>query len=144
MEEIDYDSTGGLKKIRIQKIIERYCKLSSPCMVIYDPKIRDKILIKEKISPDWYNQLFNVVYQVLSEEFYPRFINSIIWKDYVNSTSLKQKQYKFNEIYSIEEVIEESKKKSTLLVRNKATYETFLAMKITDTKENIKIISLRV
>eukprot|EP01080_Neovahlkampfia_damariscottae_P006543 gene6543-10549_t len=141
--DYNYDTTGGLKKVKIQKIIDRYCKLSSPCLVIHDPKIRDKILIKDKISPDWFNQLFKIVHHVLSEEYYPRFINSIIWKDYVNSTSSKQKNYKFDEIYSIEEIIKETSKISIFLVRNKATYEKFWAKRIIDSKENIENITLR-
>jgi hypothetical protein len=136
-EEV-YKNDSALKRIKYQKLIDRYCKVSSPHMIIFDPAIRGKILVKdEKISPDWYNQLYKVVYEVLSEEFYPRFINTIIWKEFLKLHSQMKIDHKFDDIYSVEEILT----MNMMLVRNKSTYESFIARKFIDSKENIKIKS---
>jgi hypothetical protein len=136
-EEV-YKNDSALKRIKYQKLIDRYCKVNSPHMIIFDPSIRGKILVKdEKISPDWYNQLYKVVFDVLSAEFYPRFINTVSWKEFVNIHSQLKIDHKFDDVYSVEEILT----MNMMLVRNKSTYESFIARKFIETKENIRIKS---
>jgi hypothetical protein len=136
------------KKDKAIAIIEQFCKPYSLQNCIFNPDIRDKIIIKDKPSSDWYIELFNFIHTILADEYYPRFINTIIWKDYVNSIYKKEKDCKFSEIYKIEKTLKKetslSEKSEIYLVKNIVTNEPFVAKKCITSDQKSKSDSVKV
>eukprot|EP01080_Neovahlkampfia_damariscottae_P009113 gene9113-1203_t len=121
----------------ITRIMERYCQFGSPKLCIFNSTVRDKIW-KNELQKDWCQELYDFLYKILSHEYYSRFINTIVWKDYVNSNFTKEKDCKFEDLYQIKQIESEhdsfSEKVQVLSVVNKLTVEPFKAKRIVSSK----------
>ena len=109
--------------------------------LIKSEEIRMKILKKDKIQMDWFDIFYQYIYNILSNEFYPRFIHSRIWKNYIE-TNFKKLNLKFEDLYSISKIEKEisilSEKSQYLVVTNFSTNENFKCKKIVSNTELLK------
>jgi hypothetical protein len=136
------------KKEKAILIMEQFCKPDSLQNCIFNPEIREKIITKDKPSSNWFMELYNFIHSILKDEYYPRFINTIIWRDYVNSIYKKGKDCKFNEVYRIERTLKKetslSEESEIYLVKNIITNEPFVAKKCIISDQKSKTDSVKV
>eukprot|EP01080_Neovahlkampfia_damariscottae_P003289 gene3289-5730_t len=138
----------GKMKSKALNIIEQYCKANSPRICIFSPQIRENIIAKDKLTTNWFTVLRQLIYDILSKEYYPRFMNSIIWKDFVHSNFKKEsKGFKFHDLYKIDKIKEKeetlSESYEIFTVKNKLTNEIFLGKKIITSENNSRINSVQ-
>jgi hypothetical protein len=137
LEKQDQNDLIGIKFLNI-KILDTYCKLNSIKLCIFNSKIRDQIWFSGQAQLDWSSVLYKYLYKILSYEYYSRFVNTMVWKDYVNSNFTKEKDCKFDELYYVKKIEHEnqcfSETVQILSVVNKLTLEPFTAKRIISTK----------
>eukprot|EP01080_Neovahlkampfia_damariscottae_P010982 gene10982-3688_t len=135
-----------LKKTLSKFILKKYLniKKSNTC-VVFNSNIRAKIMNQSNktIIECSMNMLFKYLKDILTEEIYPRFLNSSIWWNYNSISSNLITHKNFSGVYHIENVRNKyiGKPHKCLIeineIKNKITFEKFLSKRITkiDTKE---------
>jgi hypothetical protein len=137
------------KEELIPNIIDSYCKKDSQKICLFNPKTRSNIIdVKGKIQLDWFDTLYYHIYDILSYEYFTRFINSNIWRNYIKLNFKKEKDLKFDDLYKINQIEKQtsslSEKVEILKVSNKLTSELFRAKRIISSKSHITKISSNV
>eukprot|EP01080_Neovahlkampfia_damariscottae_P009077 gene9077-1172_t len=122
------------KTVELSKKLLQYCLVSSEKNIIFHPKIRAKIIdTNQKFRDNWYDLLFKFVFDILSNEYYPRFINSKSWKNYLNLNYSIDKKL-FEDVYIIKKIVKETESffetTQILTVQNKLTNETFTGKRV--------------
>eukprot|EP01080_Neovahlkampfia_damariscottae_P011365 gene11365-4533_t len=122
------------KSLELLKKIQNYCLITSDENIILNAKFRSKIVdINQKFRDNWYDLLFKFVFDILSNEYYPRFINSKSWKNYLNLNYSKDKKL-FEDVYIIKKIVKETESffetTQILTVQNKLTNETFTGKRV--------------
>jgi hypothetical protein len=120
-----------------KEILNELMNLSK--IVIKNPVIRIQIYKKDKPQIGWFDVYFKHIDNILSHEYYPRFIHSRIWKNYIQSNF---KNLKFENLYVIEEIEKEisilSEKSQYILVKNCLTNESFKGKRIISNSNLLK------
>jgi serine/threonine protein kinase len=134
------------KSPELMKKLESFIKLNSPNLCVLNPSVRSEIYHSGVFQEDWEDKLFNFIFDVLENEYYPRFIFSKTWKDFLKS-NFKMNERKFDESYEIVSINKKtnsfSQKIEYCSVVNKLTQELFSAKRIICTKEESKQESLQ-
>eukprot|EP01080_Neovahlkampfia_damariscottae_P005612 gene5612-9429_t len=117
--------------------IERiYCKKFGSHFVVHNPTVYEEIM-HEEFNDDSIEELKSYLYRILYEEYYPRFVNSQIWKDHIHLSVSLKKDTKFQNRYTIIQKEKEDKtftKTELLTVKHKLSGEIFKAKKIVSSK----------
>jgi hypothetical protein len=131
----------------LKKKLLKYCKIDSKENVLFNVDIRNQIIIKDNFQSNWDNYLYSIVYKILSDEYYPRFIFSQLWKDYLKTTMMKIKNAKFSDSYSVLKIEKKIVKFSTTTeicsVWNNVTNEPFSAKRILSSSIDVKNETLK-
>eukprot|EP01080_Neovahlkampfia_damariscottae_P003208 gene3208-5524_t len=109
--------------------------------LIKNSEIREKIKKKDKPQMDWYDVFYAYIHGILSNEFYPRFVHSRIWKNYIETT-FKKLNLKFEDLYEISKIEKEisilSENAQYLIVNNFSTNESFKAKRVVSNSDLLK------
>jgi hypothetical protein len=134
------------KSPELMKKLEGFVKLNSPNLCLLNPSERNEIYNSGVFQENWDDKLFSLIYDILENEYYPRFIFSKTWKDFLN-TNFQMNERKFDDCYeivSIHKITNSfSQKIEYCSVVNKLTQELFSAKRIICTKENAKQESIQ-
>ena len=127
----EYEETNSKRKIL--KILS-YVKENSANNFLHNPDIRKLIVLNDKLQKDWFEVLYDYIYEILSYEYFMRFKYTKTWRNYEDSKMIKNLDFKFKDMYNIVKIEKEistfENKIQHLIVQNKVTSEYFKAKKI--------------
>eukprot|EP01080_Neovahlkampfia_damariscottae_P009078 gene9078-1173_t len=120
--------------IELSEKILNYCIPTSGMNIIFNPDFREKILSSNnKFKENGTEWLLKFVSDILSKEFYPRFINSKSWKNYLN-LNFSNDRKSFEDVYNVKKILKVTESfletNQLLSVENKVTHEIFTAKRI--------------
>jgi hypothetical protein len=135
---VEYNRTNSTE---LKNKLLKYCLKNSKQCCIFNISLRNQLVRGDQFVSNWDSNLFDLIRKILMNEYYERFLNTKIWKDYLNSF-LKEKELKFEDSYTILKV---KMKKSILFqnvdflsVQNKLTMEYFTAKRIISDNSSLK------
>ena len=111
--------------------------LSKNCC-IFNSDIRNSIFFNGQLEKEWYQNLQSFLETIFKNEYYPRFINSKMWKDF-SSYNFKKNENKFDKFYEIKTILKKSdsfsQKIEYCIAENRLTKELFSVKKLICTKK---------
>eukprot|EP01080_Neovahlkampfia_damariscottae_P001462 gene1462-12081_t len=125
------------------KIFKQFVDKNSSTPFTFNTELIDSITQKYNLKDKkWIDEMKESIEKILIFEYYPRFVNSDLWKNYISSYSTKNENTKFEEKYEILKVDKDlssfSLKMEILSLKDQLTNSQFKAKKIGTSSNNAK------